>query len=497
METFVITDNSKGLVKLLTGKHLQEVGGFPELKGVEFFRGTMRKSRGVSSFSLTSLIGAPLVLDQYVRTTGENWLMCVTEQNLYRFNITTRAFDLIGPYAGSAGRSVSSAILNDLFIFTDSESPIRRYDGATLANLGGSPPRAKTVTPFWSFLILGGTVEAGITHPFRIRWSDVGRPEVWTGGLSGFIDLVETPDWLMSAASIMDRLYVYKERSVWEMVYVGLPKIFDLAKIVDGVGLLAAGTLESLGTGHLFLGNDNVYIFAGRELEPVGDAIRPLLFGSNALTNQGALAACRGVYVEEEEEYWLFVPTGIDSIPFQAFRYQMTTKSWWPRRLTHPAYCVGVWYTDTTRLWDGLTGTWAEQGWRWGDPTMVAAFPLTLVGTLQAGAGRVQTIDPTVVTDEGVVIESVVETPDLMFGPKTRFLGFWLEAEGGLGIESFWSTDEGRSWVSLGHKPVPADWGWMKWSLNTTAESLRFRVRLDSADIAVRKFVVLYEPRRV
>ena len=487
-------DYTKGIVVHLSGL-LQPEGAAADALNVELRKGVLRRTIGVQEFANQNLEGTPRLIDEYPRLDGGIYLCVITHQNFYKWNASTKQFSLIGAYSGTEPRSVSSTIMNDLFIFTDGENPIKKYDGTTYADLGGTPPKARQVESFSSHLILGYTIEDGTAYPQRLRWSDTGNPEVWTGGNSGFIDLVDTPDWIVLLCPLGDRLIVYKERSIWEVIYVGSPNMFIATKLIDGVGSYIPDGVESLGDEHFFVGPDNMYRFDGRNLTEAGDRIRPLVFGYDALTNYETFQDSWLTYIEETEELLMGIPQGNETFPRRAYKYHLPTQSWWARDFSVPVTCIGLWQQNAPPAWNDLQGPWAAQNWKWMGAVSSAEAPLTLFGTTQSGYGRVKVLDPASVQDEGVYPEAWYQTVERAPSPNTRWLEYLVEAKGLGGLELLYSKDAGGTWHSLGLRATERTWKLLKWGLNLTCEVAAFKLKFAEGVVEVRRQAALYEPR--
>jgi len=93
------------------------------------------------------------------------------------------------------GTSVSSAtaIYTGLVILPDGTGAAvpKKYDGTTLSNLNGSPPKAKFGTVYKDYTALANGTVGTILYPNRVWWGPVGDPDC---GFSGTVTAWDTTD---------------------------------------------------------------------------------------------------------------------------------------------------------------------------------------------------------------------------------------------------------------------------------------------------------------
>lgn len=207
--------------------------------------------------------------------------------------------------------SISEGQFNNLYIVTNNYRFPKRWDGeaAQVSNLGGlsqiSVFRAKTLEVNNSHLIMGniakygsgnaeglgvinevGTIidnvstiidlfgttpEAGAKRfNVTIIWSDILRPEVFLPTLdnqAGDLDFDEDGYPIIRILKLSEFNVVYKERSVWLLIHVGLPFVYVKKFYTQSVGLLAIAAIVEINNVHYFVGHDfDIYRFDGVSL---------------------------------------------------------------------------------------------------------------------------------------------------------------------------------------------------------------------------------------
>ncbi|MHC4073368.1 MAG: hypothetical protein ACYTGS_15260, partial [Planctomycetota bacterium] len=194
-----------------------------------------------------------------------------------------------------------------------------------LSDLGGSPPAARIVVEFKSYMLLVDTTEGGNRYPQRVRWSDTGDPEEWTTGNSSYLTLTGA-DWIQAAIKFKgDYIVILKERSIWLGYATGDSNIFQFDQKVSGAGCAAAKTVESLGDEIIFLGWDDVYVFDGIDYLSIGESVRDEIFRT---MNPKQIGKCFGVVVEEQKEYWLFIPSTSSDYCDTAWIFNYNLNKW-------------------------------------------------------------------------------------------------------------------------------------------------------------------------
>src|SRR5215467_1577104 len=212
--------------------------------------------------------------------------------------------------------------------------PVQVWDGSvvtTFRNLTGSPADggnhfSRAVAAFQNRLMHLNRTEAGVAKPRMVRWSDNGLPETYSGGESGFLTLFQGADHGVAFAPLGNYMVAYRERSIHLLSYVGSPFYISQRQVINGVGLLAPRAVLNLDLRHVFLGNDNVYIFNGVDIEAIGTEIRDDLFATMDAANSPRSLI---IFSEPRNEMALIVPsTSNDGIPDTWYFYNFTTGTW-------------------------------------------------------------------------------------------------------------------------------------------------------------------------
>lgn len=469
-----------------------------DCQNVFFEDGLVKKRYGYSKMgSNLPLNGAVMGSDQYYKFGGANFLLVMTTKDIYQWNPVAKIWNSIGSGSGASiaygagvygvrsygarpaaygslayGSSIYGGGLGSYFTGTDEDffsfdyikkttenepwwvctngvDNVKKYDGANLLDLGGSPPKAKKLVAFKNHLHLLDTTEGIFRTPQRDRWSDTGNPEEWENGNASYQDLTGA-DWIANAMPFKgDYLAVFKERSVMVAYATGDSDIFQFDSKVSGTGLAAPNTIESLGDEIIFLGWDDVYVFNGIDYEPIGTPIQRELFKT---MNPEEIGRCFGVIVEEQKEYWLFVPSTTSTYPDMAWVFNYNLNKWTRHTFAHKITSFGYYFLESNLTWNDVAGGWQDQTFRWDDRNILATAPTTLFGDSN---GYIYKYDRLTNNDDGKVVDAFFDTKDFNFTQLTsrqRILRIDTYYTGqSLGVS--YSIDKGVTWTLIGTLP--------------------------------------------
>ena len=471
----------------------------PHIKGARFSQGILKKDFGWHTFGTgLPLDGIPMLIDTFYLQSGTEHLLVVTTKWVYLYNPTTGAYTKKNTtaFTGNIDNQFCSATTltaggADIFILTNGKDPIQKWDGSSnpFSALGGlTNITAEFVIPFMSRLILGNTTEGGTHCPRRIRWSIAGDPETYTGTGSGFVELVNTVDWISSLIGIKSKLFIIKERSIWELVYVGNTTenmYFTLACRLDGIGTYSSGSVVSLGEEIVFFGTDNVYLYDTLNLTPIGANIYPMLYETEKkVVTTTVLNRCPASFIEELNEYWIVVPTSGGYCDL-FLKYSFETQSWVLRDKT--VSTLGYYSVAATGIWAEATGTWAEGSGSWMDKALPSGAPTTLIGTPD---GYIYEDDRLTKSTDSMLFE----TKDFTFQHASRIVEFRVQAKGGP-FQVYYSLDQGSTWSGAFQFPVSTEFREHVAFLNLTTQHIRFKVTSIAEDLDIKWIEPWYIPR--
>ncbi len=223
-----------------------------------------------------------------------------------------------------------------------------------LITFGTKPRWAKHISYFGSVsyeqLITANTKEAAVNLPQNMEFSDAGETEVFSGAYS---ELLDTNDEIMGIVPLGTRLIIYKAYSItvaWATPTSVQPFDFN-QNTIRNIGTPSIRTVVNQGKYHIFFGSDNIYMFDGMSIVPVGEEIIHELLLE---INKTFLSRSFALPIRSENLYCLFVPTGDSEYPDKVYVYNYSQKTWtiwdFPPQLT--AY--GLYTQEYAPSWTDL-----------------------------------------------------------------------------------------------------------------------------------------------
>ena len=116
--------------------------------------------------------------------------------------------------------------------------------------------KAKHLTTYENYLILGYTYENGNYYPQRMRWNAIGEEENWVTGTSGSAEIGKS-DVITGFGEYQGLLIVFKKYSYakyWLVanVVAGVPQVFNGSFISTKIGCLCNGSIVNDNKGRLY-----------------------------------------------------------------------------------------------------------------------------------------------------------------------------------------------------------------------------------------------------
>lgn len=223
---------------------------------------------------------------------------------------------------------------SDWMVFTNGVNLPQRWNGTTCEYVPGTSSYiCRAVALYNTALFLLGTTEGGVSYPQRARRSNQTDPTDWTGGTAGYDDLLDSSDAVMCAALLGPYLIVYKSRSIIRCSFIGSSGLnYQYETVVTHEGAITPLSVVTVKDHHVFVGHNNIYEYAGDfTIKPIGDQIRPTLFGPYKDVNTTYDYMIFALYIEALDEVWVFYPhaaaTGAKCN--YGFRYKVDTGVWY------------------------------------------------------------------------------------------------------------------------------------------------------------------------
>jgi len=375
----------------------------------------------------------------------------------------TGASDLTGQNTIPVDATIAKLDGANILVFTNFQDNIKKWTepGNNIADLGGSPPKAKYCLWFKAFLVIGYLNDGGTIYENTVKWSDINNPELWIVEAStqaGCVNLAGK-DPITGLKRLQDFIIVCRERSVWRGAFVGGTAVLQFKKACD-IGFLVGATVCQLPKNVLIgLTQFGLGIFDGMSMQLVAPEIADDLKEN---INSSYLSKAFAKVVPDLNEYWLFVPTGTDTYPNTVYKFNYETLQVYKDK-----------YSGITAI-----GQQSEIG-----------SPI-LFGDKD---GKVYERDTDKKDDDTTAISSYWTSKDIYLreGYYHYWVGMIIEAKGDK-VDISVSTDEGASWSSIKSLSLTSDWKTYVVYFESFTELIR--IKLSNSDsnssFEVRKLVL-------
>lgn len=266
--------------------------------------------------STGGLLGIPRNYPEvYVGPSGpavQKYVM-LTSKSAFIYSAVTPSTGTFDPtaeaYTGTATQRFSIANTQGIAAWSQGTDNIRQWDGTSFSALitSGTDHAARAVLAFADRIVSVRPYFAGADHPTQIRWSISGNVNDWSGTGSGALEIIETSqDPLVTGFVLGDRAFLAKRRELIELIWTGtLSPVFGTLPRVRGMGILAPHSVGLAEQVAFWLGPDDIYMFDGSTLTPVGERVYNTI---TSLIDYQNLDQIQGAVYTPDSQYHLVVP---------------------------------------------------------------------------------------------------------------------------------------------------------------------------------------------
>ena len=149
---------------------------------------------------------------------------------------------------------------------------IQRSIGAEFATIEDAP-HAKILVSVKGFVLAFGTSDPTYDDSPDRWWCCAYLNETdWVPSLATQCTtarLVESGGAFTAAARFGDDVVAYKRNAMWLGRYVGAPSVWDFIPIASDIGCVGQEAVCDTGTGHIFVGIDDIYLFDGNRPQSI------------------------------------------------------------------------------------------------------------------------------------------------------------------------------------------------------------------------------------
>ncbi len=145
--------------------------------------------------------------------------------------------------------------------------------GATNVPVISGAPQARYVAAFNDYLLAANINDGSNIAPQRVQWSDRGSASSWTGGVSGFQDLLSARGGITRILPLERRIIVFFEDEIWEGTPIDFPFTFNFQPLDSTIGCPFSWTAAVTPRGIVFMArNFQMYLLPkeGGAAQPIG-----------------------------------------------------------------------------------------------------------------------------------------------------------------------------------------------------------------------------------
>ena len=352
--------------------------------------GSINPTASTSVVGVGTLFTTELILGQSILVSGETRVVSAIADNTH-LTVTVAFTDTAndtspelvqGDYNATASSGWNGGVLGGVAILNNGVDVPQMMGTANAAKMEAlsnwlGNTTCQVMRPFKRFLVALDLTTSSVRYPFRVQWSHPAEggtvPVTWNPSDAtkdaGYVDLSQTPGFVVDCLPLGDTNIIYKEDSIWSMSFEGGQSIFGFRQLFSDVGILGRHCVKDFDNKHFVVSEDDVYMHDGQTRQSIVDGqIRDDLFSSMHpdYKTRTFVAADR-----EKNEMWIcFVSNTNDTNAFAdtAFVYNFRNNSWSKRDLPYTSYIAwGVLEFDSTTNWSE-SGTWDTDSEAWDSP---------------------------------------------------------------------------------------------------------------------------------
>ena len=252
-----------------------------DAQNVDVSSGTLKTISGYSKYIATAApAGITRLMKFYKNNTSTgavtSYLLAATATAIYYWTGSAWSALATGLTSGDWDYLNYQISSTDVIIMGNGSDVMKKWDGTTFSNLGGTPPVAKSISLHAERLWATG-VKA---YPNTVYYSDDLNPENWTGGEDAAGE-VYLPTWdggvCIGVSNIFSDLVIFKTNNIFRVVGT-YPSVYEVKQVYSSVGAIAEKTIVSGNDRAFFLSKDGLYYYNGVSAYPLlGDMAKDVV----------------------------------------------------------------------------------------------------------------------------------------------------------------------------------------------------------------------------
>lgn len=255
--------------------------------------------------------------------------------------------------------------------------------GASNVNFSGlssALTKAKCVAWFRNHLIFANTYEGTTEYPTRIRWSNIGKINTWTD--DDYIDIASlSGEEINAMAELYGDVYIFLDKSIWKISFVGGDEVYVLSKIANGIGCIAKNSIQTITLPNnrmaiIFLDkNRKVYLFDGTAPVDISANIETLMSGVSDSRLKYAVST------QDGDSYYLCITESGYTTNNRLLEFDYTLGEWTKHDNINANYMAQV--EESTNIMKTYFGDYTSMIY-WMDDTNLSSDVDGLIGTISS-----------------------------------------------------------------------------------------------------------------
>lgn len=499
----------KGLDTSKPAEYITEQNS-PNCQNFDIDHSVLKKRVGLDELeAMISGVTTDIMAGQELKLIDSSFAVRIGVDKAQLWNGTTEQWDTLTASGSTITASVDDEISicnttlsgSNIMVWTcGSYNPQKFLGGSVYADLAGSPPKAKYCENFGAYLLIAHiTDDAGSTYRNRVQWADTGKPQIWTGGSSGYKDLLDGRYYISGLKRFGNYITVHKQ----DMVFIGyLVSSSSVIKFDSRTtpGAICNATIQVLPNGFMiYYSIDGLRLFNGSYSTLVDSKINENL---KEEVNYNEISKAWSLIIQEKNEYWIGLPIQGEDYARVVYRYNYLTNNFYKNDYGRNIRSAFLFSNANNITWDNYVGTWEGDSNKWNITESSAAFPIP---TIHTDTGHSYMITNVTNNDDGDAIDAIFETKDYkpeIEGQLARWLQIELWAKG-TEVSVYYSTDKGETWYLIEEKTLdsnyPTDDSPLMLYFDVVSSQIRFKFQNDSlnASLFIKQFIISYSPREL
>ena len=265
-------------------------------------------------------------------TAGVRRFFAGTQTKLFEYTSGTWTdVSKAGNYVGSSDNRWSFAQFGNFTIGANGVEGLQATSSGAFATISGAPV-AKIVVSVSNFVMAFNTSDGTYGTRQDAWWcSGIFDHTTWTPSLSTQANtgrLVSAGGAITAALAFGEQVVAYKTRSMFLGTYTGGTAVWDFRQVQGDVGCVGPEAVCDVGGAHVFVGDDNIWIYDGVRPRPLADGTVRQWF----IENSSPTFRYRTIvqYERRNNRVWIFFPSTStqNGEPDRSLVYHLVTGRW-------------------------------------------------------------------------------------------------------------------------------------------------------------------------